>query len=331
MTPQSPTLARKVYGPLGFSKAYNCILWFIFGSTFLAFVLLRLQYLNFDIFCPTSNPQGSGAAPGECYYYRNFDWYKIGINLHLYGVLPASLIVVLQFTPLIRHHAILVHRIGGYVALLLWTLSAIGALMVARVAFGGEVDVQTWVAAAIVGTSVCFVLAIISIKRLQIEQHRSWMLRGWFIVCWLLLRVALILTMAQAGAVVTGRVILLISASIIPSTNSYYMSWPCAKIAFVLNTYAEAEIISEYPSCAAFFEGTDVQQEAVVRADFNGAHATEIGAALDMKFGSALWIATILHIVCVEIYVSWASDDVLKSAHNTLVAPHMERRSESAI
>lgn len=109
---------------------------------------------------------------------------------------------------------------------------------------------------------------------------------------------------AQAGAVVTGRVILLISASIIPSINSYYMSWPCAKIAFVLDTYPDADIISAYPSCAAFFDGTDVQQEAVVRADFNGAHVTEIGAALDMSFGSALWIATVLHVICVEIYVS---------------------------
>jgi hypothetical protein len=37
--------------------------------------------------------------------------------------------------------------------------------MVARVAFGGEVDVQTWVAAAIVGTSVCFVLLSLHVWR----------------------------------------------------------------------------------------------------------------------------------------------------------------------
>ena len=93
---------------------------------------------------------------------------------------------------------------------------------------------------------------------------------------------------------------------VISSINSYYMSWPCAKIAFALDTKSEAEVLGAYPGCAPFFNGTNPQQEAVVHANFNGEYSTEIGAALDMSFGMALWLATVLHVVGVEIYVSQA-------------------------
>lgn len=144
------------------------------------------MYLNFSKnFCPSGGSKGGagGAAPGECYYYLNFSRYKIGILLHLVGVLPASLLAVVQFTPFIRHRWIIVHRISGYAAILLYTVGLVGALMITRQAFGGGLDVQAWSGFVGIGVLVCFVLSWINIKRLQIEQHRAWMLRGWFYVC----------------------------------------------------------------------------------------------------------------------------------------------------
>jgi len=45
------------------------------------------MYLNINgVFCGSSDG-GNSAAPGECYYYQNFDRYKIGIRLHLYTIL----------------------------------------------------------------------------------------------------------------------------------------------------------------------------------------------------------------------------------------------------
>jgi hypothetical protein len=155
--PGAPSSFARVYAPVGFTKAYNFVLWFIFAGALFGFTLARFQYLNFNVFCPTE-PSATGAAPGECYYYRTFNWYKIGIYLHLGGVLPASLIAVFQFTPFIRHKAILVHRIGGYTALLLWTVSGVGAFMVARRAFGGSLDVQAWVGITTIGTTVSVIL-----------------------------------------------------------------------------------------------------------------------------------------------------------------------------
>ena len=104
--------------------------------------------------------------------------------LHLAGILPASILACVQFTPFIRHKWIIIHRISGYLAVLLYIVSLVGALMIAHMAFGGGLDVQVWVGFVGIGVLICFVLAIVNVKRLQIEQHRAWMLRGWFYVSW---------------------------------------------------------------------------------------------------------------------------------------------------
>ena len=142
------------------------------------------MYLNFDShFCPSTPIPSNSAAPGECYYFTTFTRYKIGIMMHLASILPASLLTVIQFTPFIRQRWITVHRISGYASILLYTVSLVGALMIARHSFGGGLDVQVWIGFVGIGVLICFVLSWVNIKRLQIEQHRAWMLRGWFYVC----------------------------------------------------------------------------------------------------------------------------------------------------
>lgn len=141
------------------------------------------MYLNFSgHFCPEVARGSNNASPGECYWYLNFSRYKIGILLHLGAILPACILLLLQFIPAIRHKWILFHRINGYVVLLLYVLSLVGVYMITRHAFGGGLDVQS--ASGVLGimTMGSFILAWINIKRLQIEQHRAWMLRGWFYV-----------------------------------------------------------------------------------------------------------------------------------------------------
>ena len=175
--------ARKIYNPVGFSKGYNFVLWFIFAGALFGFTLARLQYLAFySIFCPRTSNGPNHGSPGECYYYLNFDQYKVGIILHLACVLPSGILAILQFVPAIRHKAILFHRINGYVALTLFVLGTVGALMIARHAFGGGLDVQSAIGFLAIISIGSFILSYINIKRKQIEQHRAWMLRGWFYV-----------------------------------------------------------------------------------------------------------------------------------------------------
>lgn len=97
--------------------------------------------------------------------------------------IAAALLVILQFTPAIRQKARLLHRINGYIVVLLALIANAGAIMIAREAFGGTLATQSWIGATFILTTIGLGLAIYNVKRLQIDQHRAWMLRTWFYVC----------------------------------------------------------------------------------------------------------------------------------------------------
>ena len=204
--------------------------------------------------------------------------------LHLAGVLPAGLVAIAQFTPFIRHRWIIVHRIGGYTALLLYVVGLVGAFMIARHAFGGGLDVQSCVGVLGFGTAVCFIISYINIKRLQIEQHRAWMLRGWF----------------YAGAIITSRLIMIIAVQII-ANHGYYVVWTCAKIAATIPD--GVDLATSYPTCATYVSGTDPQAVSSVAANFGTEDSANTGAALDEAFGMALWLALAMHAIGVEVYL----------------------------
>lgn len=174
--------ARKIYNPVGFSKGYNFILWFIFSGALMGFVLARFYYLDYNsVFCPQDD---ANAGPGECFNYYKYAHEKAGIIIHLAGILPAGFLACFQFVPAIRHKAMILHRISGYLVILLSIVATIGTLLIARHAFGGGIDIQIAVGFMSILFVGSLILAYINIKRLQIEQHRAWMLRAWFYVSW---------------------------------------------------------------------------------------------------------------------------------------------------
>jgi uncharacterized membrane protein len=154
-------------------------LFFIFGGAFLGFTLARLQFLALDTTCIS----GKGSEkPLDCYYYTEGSIDRIGIILHLATILPAALLTCLQFVPIIRRTFVLFHRINGYLIITLSLVSIAGVLMLARNAVGGWMDVQMGVGVLSIAFISSLALALYNIKRLQIEQHRAWMLRAWFYV-----------------------------------------------------------------------------------------------------------------------------------------------------
>jgi hypothetical protein len=251
----------------------------VFAGALFGFVLARLEFLSYQsIFCGNGT---RGAAPGECYYYDR-DFYKIGMLLHLSTILPAGLLATLQFLPVIRQNAVLFHRLNGYVVLVLVLVSIVGALMIARVAFGGGLDIQAAVGLLAIMTLGSLILAIFNIKRLRIDQHRAWMLRAWFYM----------------GSIITTRIIMIIATVIITKIDDYYTARPCAQLQYVSKDAAR-----EYPECQASLNGTNPSQFAVVHANFNG-QPTEIGAALGISFAMAFWLSIAIHAIGIEIYVS---------------------------
>lgn len=59
-----------------------------------------------------------------------------------------------------------------------------------------------------------------------------------------------------------------------------------------------------YPSCAAYVNGTDLNEFALVKASMEGPDGANIGAALNVPFGMALWLSVAIHAIGVEIYVN---------------------------
>ena len=117
---------------------------------------------------------------------------------------------VLQFIPLIRYKALIFHRINGYLLIVLLLLSNVGALMIGRHSFGGGIESQMLVSVLAIMTTVGAFLAYFNIKRLQIDQHRAWMIRTWF----------------YAGSIITLRLIQITSTGMF-SQSSLVPGWEC--------------------------------------------------------------------------------------------------------
>jgi hypothetical protein len=241
----------------------------------LGFSLARLPYLNIG------RDFRQGASPGEYYWMRST--HRIGMILHLACVLPAGILMVLQFIPAIRYRAILLHRINGHVVILLILLSNVGALMIARRAFGGDLSTQAAVGVLVIATTTGMFLAYYNIRMLQIDQHRAWMLR----------------TMVLMGTIITTRLIMIISAQVVSAIGSYNVVMNCGELDSILDRFDLAEM---YPSC---LDKSTLWKNVlqVVHVKF-GDRREEIGASLRVGFGMALWLSIFLHGVGVEIYLS---------------------------
>lgn len=293
--------ARRVYSPLGFAKGYNFILWFVFGGALTGFALARFMYLNIDgIFC-----RPGGAVPGECYYYgRGIE--RAGIILHLAGILPAALLAVFQFVPVIRHKVLLVHRINGYVILLLSTVGVVGVFMVARHGLGGSLDMQSATGLASIIFVTCKVIAFYNIKVLQIEQHRAWMLRAWVIVSHPLPSITShgeVLTFRQAGFIITLRIISFIMSHIVGRPGSeYYVVKPCYVVDNMFGG-SQAAVEALYPDCRAYYSGADPNVHVPIRADTTTGRPDQAASAFNNTFGPSAWLAIFLHTLGAELYL----------------------------
>ncbi|KAI9796788.1 MAG: hypothetical protein M1835_003144 [Candelina submexicana] len=269
---------RKVYRPLGFAKGYNFPLWIIFAGAMIGFCLARFQYLDIN------GKFAQGVAPGEWFWYRA-GIYRVGIILHLATVLPAGFLSCFQFIPVIRHKLLIFHRINGYTFIILMTLGNIGALMVARRAYDGTLATQTVIGTTAIMITISLAMAYYNIKRLQIDQHRAWMLR----------------TVFYAGFIITLRIIMIISALIISQQGENYISMSCDEISFMYKNQ-QASYKALYPQCNT--PNMTREGQTSVLANFNDGSAVGVKAALSISFGSAGWIALWLHAIGVEIYLA---------------------------
>ncbi|PUU82998.1 hypothetical protein B9Z19DRAFT_1073608 [Tuber borchii] len=266
-----PSRYQRVVACLGFAKTYNFPLWVIFGGIMLGFSFARLQYLSDRVL-------KSDLAPGEWFWFKK-DLYNTGLKIHLGCILPCAIIGVFQFLPIIRRKALLLHRIDGYIFLLLLWVSTGGALAIARRSFGGKVETQAAVFALSFLSLTASSLAYYNVKRLQIEQHRAWMLR----------------TMVYMGAIISARIIMIISAVSISAVGSYYALHDCDELSAMISNSTRFDI--DYPTCKLSPNATIPVHAAM------GEEKENVSAAFRVTFGTSVWVAILTHVIAVEIYL----------------------------
>ncbi|KXJ88388.1 hypothetical protein Micbo1qcDRAFT_189882 [Microdochium bolleyi] len=299
----------------GFTKGYNLAIFLIFGGLTALFSVYRLRAISLDFFCIPGN-----SIPGECLHYSLPGRYQTGIWLHLASVLPASLLALTQFVPAIRRRALNVHRYAGYAVWVLSISGSVGMIMLVDKAAGGSLETQ---AIAYVLTALFLgstYRAYTAIRELRIDQHREWMLRAWI----------------YAWCIVTMRPIFILLALAASKLGNFHLALPCDKIEYVL---ANAQVpdpnitlAGTFPDCAAYLSGADPAKMTVVRANLRGS-IVERTAALNMSFGTATWVALIIHAVLLELYLHYTAEEdqrLKKVSHQKRLAAGLINPTEVA-
>ncbi|KAG8769304.1 hypothetical protein FRC12_005045 [Ceratobasidium sp. 428] len=263
-----------ISGMLGFGERFSLLFFFLFGGALFGFCFSRVMMMV------PSNVE-TVTVPGEWYWYSK-TVFKRCIFVHIYLNIIAGIFAVFQFIPMIRRRKIILHRINGYFVLSMLLPATITGAIVARRAFGGELNSQA--AFYILGSMIGFAafMGISNVRRTR--KHRKWMLR----------------TVAYTSSAITGRVLAIIVRAIVSVSAPYYAVWSCDEVSFLLkNTSAAA---SMFPACV-LSGGEDPKTVYVpVHASIHE-DPINFGSAQRVSFGMALWLGILIHVVAVEIYI----------------------------
>ena len=85
-------------------------------------------------------------------------------------------------------------------------------------------------------------------------------------------------------------------------------------------------LLEDYPVCESFASGSNPDQVAPVLASFAGNSSGGVGAALNLSFGMALWLALNIHAIGIEVYVSTSLCLHLEASANKDVAASYPER-----
>lgn len=297
---QFVAVVRRIYNPLGFYRGYNFPLWIIFGLGALGFSASRAMYFDYDntyknakvgpvtaiLFLVRTN---TGQLPIGDWEYQSHGRGRFGMLMHLVAVVPIGFLLPWQFLPVIRHKFIWFHRINGYLLLILLLLCDTGAILVAPGALGGTIETRLLVGILTISTVGAALMAYINIKRLQIDQHRAWMLR-----CW-----------AYAFNIISLRLIQLCALEIISRMKSFQAAMSCSRIDSALSLVQPGMAALFYPGCKGNPDAymsvladayPDPTPEGIPRLD-------RIAAAAQVTFAMSGVAALLLHAFVVEVYL----------------------------
>ncbi|KAH8177843.1 putative membrane protein (DUF2306) domain-containing protein [Sarocladium implicatum] len=300
------TSLRQIESLSGFQRP-QFLLWTLLGGTAARFALHRIAEIDIDgVLCRR-------LIPGECLLFKPGEVRnRVAVTAHIGTVLPALILAVFQFLPALRRWSSTLHRVNGYIILLLVCVGGISGIVVARDAFGGTLEMQTVMVLSALMIVGSLGLAMWYIKRQQVEKHRAWMLRAW----------------AIAGHVITMRILTRIMIPLAAITDqARHVVRSCAAVDHMFKGNATA-VRTLYPPCQAFYAGSASDQHVLIRANISSTRPDHIAASAGVVCASSAWLALLLHCIAVEVYLAWPSmtaDEKLGStAQLTTSMPYRE-------
>jgi len=172
------------------------------------------------------------------------------------------------------------HRINGYLTLALLVPSTVCGAIMARRAYGGELNVQSawYILSLMILFSALF--GIMNVKHTR--KHRKWMLR----------------TVTYTAVPITARLAVMAANRIISDIGTYYAVWRCDQMLFVLKSIDT--LTQKFPSCAEADNLSNLY--AAVQA---GSQYSPLGSASSFRVtrGMVLWVSILIHIIGVEFYI----------------------------
>ncbi|KAG9088086.1 hypothetical protein FS749_002425 [Ceratobasidium sp. UAMH 11750] len=213
------------------------------------------------------------------------------------------MLAVVQSVPRVRARAINYHRKVGRVINVMSFVSVMTGWGMGRLAFGGDLATQSsvYLLGAMVLWSV--VKAWLAIRRLQIDEHRMWIIRAW----------------SYQAQVLTERLVMRILMIYIWKAGGYYYTIPCDVIAYILNN--QELYAHDYPQCQAEWIGPRVTHVSI---EANAVEKTGLGitAAARATFGASMWIAILIHVLGTEYYLYRTKDE---SEHLRVVSEQRQK------
>ncbi|KIK67900.1 hypothetical protein GYMLUDRAFT_36703 [Collybiopsis luxurians FD-317 M1] len=220
-------------------------------------------------------------VPGEFRWF-NLSMYRINYIIHIYLTIIGGILVGPQFLPAIRRRSVFLHRLNGYTCLTLLIVGNICGGIISRRAFGGEINAQS--AYYILAIMLIFsaLMGYYQVKR-NTRKHRKWMLRS----------------VVYFSAIISARLIMLAARQIVTDIGTYYSLWRCDEVFFVLQD--ENNLRQMFPQCAS----TNPSDNGLYVPVHASVHEGNLGIASAVRVvqGMSLWVATIIHMALVEVYI----------------------------
>jgi len=266
---------------LGFVKSYNYKLWLTLTIAIVIFSVAHMPFIPPDNFVKLK------AAPGEAYWYRG-SRYRYGMMAHLIGVLPCGALAPLQFIPALRRPKwIALHRYIGYFIVTMMALVGIpGAIVITNHSFGGTLDTQMSLVVFASAVYTALGLGVYNIWKLQLDQHRKWMLRA----------------MVWMAEITTQRFWLILLAYLL-AEGGYQTVWTCEEARF---TELNSTLFNTmFPQCQTLAPNAKI----IVLANLSSNSLVEEASALRITFGAGVWMGLVFHILATELYLALTKDE----------------------